>query len=156
MKKYVVVIGIVGLIIISALSISALSFRSTDKIDGDFGSLILDEKYNDTQFFNIDFRIGVIGDRKSGVTGDIEKINEIVDILEEIKLKEYRECFSEGEDYLSLMLSGTDAKYLKVVIDNNCEIMLQTSAAGDEGFKRYQIEENEIDIIGKIGELLSD
>ena len=151
MKKYVVGIGIIGLIIISALS-----FRSTDKIDGDFGSLILDEKYNDTQFFYIDFRIGVIGDRKMGVTEDIEKINEIVDILKEIKLKEYRECFSEGEDFLSLMLSGTDAKYLEVVIDNNSEIMLRTSAAGDEGFKRYQIEENEIDIIGKIGELLSD
>ena len=126
---------------------------------GTFENIILNEKYKDTQFFSVEVMGIIEGTAENGISKTIrgDDINTVLDILNDIKLKEYEEVKYNQQNFFNLKFIGADDAYLEVVIIDNKVMLIQTNASSDERFSDgYQIVNNNIDVIKNLEELLND
>lgn len=126
---------------------------------GTFKNVILNEKYKDTQFFSIEVKGIIEGTAENGISKTLrgDDINKVLDILNDIKLKEYEGVKYNQQNFFNLKFIGADDAYLEMVIIDNKVMLIQTNASSDERFSNgYQIVNNNIDIIKNLEELLND
>ncbi|KXA13231.1 hypothetical protein HMPREF3222_00947 [Clostridium perfringens] len=153
-------------IIFICLSIIACIFigkyyniNGVGRILGTFKNVILNEEYKDTQFFSIEVKGIIECTAENGISKTIrgDDINKVLDILNDIKLKEYEGVKYNQQNFFNLKFIGADDAYLEVVIIDNKVMLIQTNASSDERFSNgYQIVNNNIDIIKNLEELLND
>ncbi|MDZ5253724.1 hypothetical protein [Clostridium sp. LIBA-8841] len=156
---------ILGFIVICLAVILSISIRMYYKNNGvgrnlgTFKKVILNEKYKDTQFFSLE-AMGIIEETaETGIYTNIkgDTINKVMDILSDIKLKEYEGVKYNQQNFLNLKFIGADEAYLEVVIVDNKVMLIQTNASSDERFSEgYEIVNNNNDVIRKLEEILND
>lgn len=153
-----------GVIVICLLMIVSLSIgkyykdNGLGKSLGTFKNIILDEKYKDTQFFSLE-AMGIIEETaETGIYTNIkgDTINKVIDILSDIKLKEYEGVKYNQQNFLNLKFIGADEAYLEVVIIDDKVMLIQTNASSDERFSGgYEIVNNN-DVIRKLEEIINE
>lgn len=159
-KKITLVFIVICLLMIASLSIvKYYKDNGVGKSLGTFKNVILNEKYKDTQFFSLE-AMGIIEDTaETGISATIrgDTINKVIDILKDIKLKEYEGVEYNQQNFFNLKFIGADEAYLEVVIIDNKVMLIQTNASSDERFSDgYQIVNNNNDVIKKLEEILND
>lgn len=156
---------ILGFIVICLAIIVSLSIGKYYKNNGagrnlgTFKKVILNEKYKDTKFSSIEVMGIIEGTAETGIYTTIEgdTINKVIDILNDIKLKEYEGVKYNTENFFNLRFIGADDAYLEVVIADNKVMLIQTSASSDERFSGgYEIVNNNNDVIKKLEVILND
>lgn len=153
-----------GVIVICLLMIVSLSVGKYYKDNGvgrslgTFKNVILNEKYKDTQFFSLE-AMGIIEETvETGIYTNIkgDTINKVIDILSDIKLKEYEGVKYNQQNFLNLKFIGADEAYLEVVIIDDKVMLIQTNASSDERFSGgYEIVNNN-DVIEKLEEIINE
>lgn len=153
-----------GVIVICLLMIVSLSVGKYYKDNGvgrslgTFKNVILNEKYKDTQFFSLE-AMGIIEETaETGIYTNIkgDTINKVIDILSDIKLKEYEGVKYNQQNFLNLKFIGADDAYLEVVIIDDKVMLIQTNASSDERFSGgYEIVNNN-DVIEKLKEIINE
>lgn len=159
-KKITLVFIVICLLMIASLSVGKYyKDNGVGKSLGTFKEVILNEKYKDTQFFSIE-AMGIIEDTTEiGISATIrgDTINKVMDVLKDIKLKEYEGVEYNQQKFFNLKFIGADEAYLEVVIIDNKVMLIQTNASSDERFSDvYQIVNNNNDVIKKLEEILND
>lgn len=161
-RKNKIVLGVivVCLVIIACFSIGKYyKNNGAGRNLGTFKKVILDEKYKDTQFFSLE-AMGIIEETEeprvyTNIKGDT--INKVMDVLKDIKLKEYEGIKYNQQNFFNLRFVGADDAYLEVVIIDNKVMLIQTNASSDERFSGgYQIVNNNNDVIKKLEVILND
>lgn len=155
---------ILGFIVICLAVIVSISIRmyykdnGVEKSLGTFKNVILNEKYKDTQFFSLE-AMGIIEETaETGIYTNIkgDTINKVIDILSDIKLKEYEGVKYNQQNFLNLKFIGADEAYLEVVIIDDKVMLIQTNASSDERFSGgYEIVNNN-DVIEKLEEIINE
>lgn len=156
---------ILGFIVICLAIIVSLSIGKYYKNNGagrnlgTFKKVILNEKYKDTQFFSLEAmgRIEETAEMEvyTNIKGDT--INKVIDVLKDIKLKEYDGVKYNQQNFFNLRFTGADDAYLEVVIIDNKVMLIQTNASSDERFSGgYEIVNNNNDVIKKLEVILND
>lgn len=156
---------ILGFIVICLAVILSISIRMYYKNNGvgrnlgTFKKVILNEKYKDTQFFSLE-AMGIIEETaETGIYTNIkgDTINKVMDILSDIKLKEYDGVKYNQQNFFNLRFIGADDAYLEVVIIDNKVMLIQTDASSDERFSGgYEIVNNNNDVIEKLEEIINE
>lgn len=140
-----------GIIVICLLMIACLSVgkyyngNGVGKRLGTFKNVILDKQYKDTQFLSLEV-MGIIEETaEEGIYTNIkgDTINKVIDILSDIKIKEYEGIKYNQQNFLNLKFTGTDETYLEIVIIDDKVMLIQTNASSDERFSfGYEIVNN--------------
>lgn len=161
-KSNKIILGFIVICLAVILSISIGMYYKNNGVGrnlGTFKNVILNEKYKDTQFSSIEV-MGIIEETaETGIYTTIEgdTINKVIDILNDIKLKEYEGVKYNTENFLNLRFTGADDAYLEVVIIDNKVMLIQTNASSDERFSGgYEIVNNNNDVIKKLEVILND
>lgn len=159
-KKITLVFIVICLLMIASLSIGKYyKNNGVGKSLGTFKEVILNEKYKDTQFFSLEIMGIIEGTAETGISTTIEgdTINKVIDILKDIKIKEYEGVEYNQQKFFNLKFIGADKAYLEVVIIDNKVMLIQTNASSDERFSDgYEIVNNNNDVIKKLEEILND
>ncbi|HHD2752889.1 TPA: hypothetical protein ACOTG0_001685 [Clostridium perfringens] len=157
-----IILGFIVICLAVILSISIGMYyknNGTGRNLGTFKKVILDEKYKDTQFFSLE-AMGIIEETEeprvyTNIKGDT--INKVMDVLKDIKLKEYEGIKYNQQNFFNLRFIGADDAYLEVVIIDNKVMLIQTNASSDERFSGgYEIVNNNNDVIKKLEVILND
>lgn len=153
-----------GVIVICLLIISCLSVgkyykgNGAGKSLGTFKNVILDQKYKETQFFNLEV-MGIIEEAaEEGISTNIkgDTINKVMDVLSDIKLKEYEGVKYNQQNFFNLKFTGVDEAYLEVVIIDDKVMLIQTNASSDERFSGgYEIVNNN-HVIEKLEKIINE
>lgn len=123
---------------------------------GTFKKVILNEKYQNVQFSNLDVKGRIEGNMKTGVAEDIDAINKVIDNLKDIRLKQYENEDYNMDNFLTLTFSDLDGSFLNIGIVDNKTIMVQTNDSSDETFSNgYVITNNNSDIMKEILDILN-
>lgn len=156
---------ILGFIVICLAVILAISIGMYYKNNGagrnlgTFKKVILNEKYKDTQFFSLEAMGRIEETAETGVYTNIkgDTINKVIDVLKDIKLKEYDGVKYNQQNFFNLRFTGADDAYLEVVIIDNKVMLIKTNASSDERFSEgYEIVNNNNDVIKKLEVILND
>lgn len=157
-----IVLGVIVICLAVILSISIGMYYKNNGAGrnlGTFKKVILDEKYKDTQFSSIEVMGIIEGTAETGIYTTIEgdTINKVMDVLKDIKLKEYEGIKYNDQNFFNLRFVGADDAYLEVVIIDNKVMLIQTNASSDERFSGgYEIVNNNNDVIKKLEVILND
>lgn len=159
-NKIVLGVIVICLVIIACLSIGKYyKNNGAGRNLGTFKKVILDEKYKDTQFFSLE-AMGIIEETaETGIYANIkgDTINKVMDVLKDIKLKEYEGIKYNHQNFFNLRFIGADDAYLEVVIIDNKVMLIQTNASSDERFSGgYEIVNNNNDVMKKLEVILND
>lgn len=157
-----IILGFIVICLAVILSISIGMYYKNNGVGrnlGTFKKVILNEKYKDTQFFSLEAmgRIEETAEMEvyTNIKGDT--INKVIDVLKDIKLKEYDGVKYNQQNFFNLRFTGADDAYLEVVIVDNKVMLIQTNASSDERFSGgYEIVNNNNDVIKKLEVILND
>lgn len=160
-NKIVLGVIVICLVIIAACLSIGMYYKNNGagRNLGTFKKVILNEKYKDTQFSSIEVMGIIEGTAETGIYTTIEgdTINKVMDVLKDIKLKEYEGVKYNQQNFFNLRFVGADDAYLEVVIIDNKVMLIQTSASSDERFSGgYEIINNNNDVIKKLEVILND
>lgn len=157
-----IVLGVIVICLAVILSISIGMYYKNNGAGrnlGTFQNVILNEKYKDTQFSSIEVMGIIEGTAETGIYTTIEgdTMNKVMDVLKDIKLKEYEGVKYNQQNFFNLRFIGADDAYLEVVIIDNKVMLIQTNASSDERFSGgYEIVNNNNDVIKKLEVILND
>lgn len=123
---------------------------------GTFKNVILNEKYQNVQFSNLDVKGIIEGYMKTGTVEDIDTINKVIDTLKVIRLKQYENEDYNMDNFLDLTFSDLDGSFLNIGLVDNKILMVQTYASSDEIFSNgYVMKNNNTNIMKEILDILS-